>query len=206
MDRKTHWEEVYQQKQPDAVSWFQQEPGLSLQLIEKSGISLTDNIIDIGGGASVLVDRLVDKGFHNISVLDISSAALRVSQQRLGNLADNVDWITADVTEFEAEKTFNLWHDRAVFHFLTEEKDRQKYKQKLTQYISSGGNIIIASFAIGGPEKCSGLPIVQYDDEKIIQEFGAEFELKECIEEQHVTPWGSKQYFKYFRLIKINRA
>ncbi|MCW8878844.1 MAG: class I SAM-dependent methyltransferase [Kangiellaceae bacterium] len=208
MSRKDHWEDVYQQKESNSVSWFQENPGLSLQLIKKTKIDFADNLIDVGGGASVLVDNLLRRGYQNISVLDISGVALQVSRERLtentelAKKVDKVDWIVTDITQFKSHKTYKLWHDRAVFHFLTEQNDRDSYLEKLSQYVDSGGHVIIAAFAIGGPEKCSGLPIVQYDEAKIINELGTNFELVECFEEQHVTPWDSKQYFKYFRFVK----
>jgi ubiquinone/menaquinone biosynthesis C-methylase UbiE len=200
-DMKDHWEQVYQNKSPLAVSWFQQKPVLSLELIQHTGIVKSSALIDIGGGASTLVDHLLEEGYRNISVLDISSNALSHAQQRLGPRANSVQWIVADITAFKASLKYQVWHDRAVFHFLTDAVDRSAYVAVLKQSLLPGGHVIIAAFAIGGPLKCSGLDIVQYDANKLCTELGTDFELVEETGELHTTPDGRQQKFGYFRLI-----
>lgn len=202
MNRKTHWENIYRNKSPLEVSWFQKEPDMSLQLIANSGVSSEAAIIDIGGGASVLVDRLLEHGFKHLAVLDISSTALKQSQQRLGPAAEQVEWFEADVTSFRAPHQFDIWHDRAVFHFLTKARDRSQYVDTLSQTLKPAGNLILAAFAIGGPSKCSGLDVVQYDYEKLARELGDSFTLAEQLTETHLTPSNNPQLFSYFRLIK----
>ncbi len=184
------------------MSWYQSKPELSLRLIADSGMSRSGSIIDVGGGASLLVDYLVHDGFKNITVLDISSAALRVAQKRLGESAKSVDWIEADITQFQCAQAFDLWHDRAVFHFLIQASDRKKYIDLLHQAIRPGGHLIIAAFAIGGPKKCSGLDIVQYDAAKLSRELGEAFILVEQEDEAHITPGGKVQAFGYYRFKK----
>lgn len=199
---KQHWEEVYQRRSPLEVSWYQQVPDVSLSLIAKSTRGQQAAVIDVGAGASVLVDHLQQAGYRNISVLDISPQALAHARARLGAGASQVHWIEADVTQFVPAQTYDVWHDRAVFHFLTQPADRQRYVTTLKQAINVGGLVIIATFAIGGPDKCSGLDIVQYDAERLTRELGDEFELIETIEEGHNTPSGMLQRFIYFVLLR----
>jgi len=199
-DRKAHWEQVYTGKSPLEVSWYQKEPGLSLRLIENTGIGKGDGIIDVGGGASVLVDRLLARGYSRLAVLDISAKSLAVAQERLGGAAKNVEWHEADITGFRAGHTFALWHDRAVFHFLTEAADREKYVATLKNTLDPDGHVILAAFAIGGPTQCSGLDIVQYDAERLLDTLGGEFGLVEELSETHITPADKPQKFSYFRL------
>lgn len=201
-DRKSHWESIYRDKSPLEVSWYQQEPALSLELIRRSGVAHDAPVIDVGGGASVLVDRLLAAGYRELSVLDISARSLDCARQRLGAAAGQIDWIEADITAFSPSHTYALWHDRAVFHFLTEKADRARYAEVLHQALRPEGQLIIAAFAIGGPEKCSGLDIVQYDADKLLAELGPGFELVETRAEAHVTPAGGEQEFSYFRFIK----
>ena len=200
MSRKSHWEKVYGEKPVDQVSWFQAEPRVSLALIEAAGLGKQDRIIDIGGGASVLVDFLLQRGYRHPAVLDISAAALAHARARLGARADQVEWQESDVTEFTPAREFSLWHDRAVFHFLTHAADRVKYRQVLESALLPRGQVIIATFAKGGPEKCSGLDIVQYDAASLGAELGPGFELLETREEIHHTPRATDQLFTYFRL------
>ena len=202
INRKTHWENVYQDKAPLSVSWHQEEPVLSLQLIRHSSVSLDSPIIDVGGGASLLVDCLCDEGYSRVAVLDISSHALRYARERLGDNANKVEWYENDVTSFKAPHPFSVWHDRAVFHFLTEASDRKEYVKNLKRTLEPGGYLIIAAFAQGGPLKCSGLDIVQYDADKLVSEIGNEFELVEELNEVHITPDNKEQKFIYFRLRK----
>lgn len=199
MERKAHWEKVYQSKAPDEVSWFQTQPALSLRLVEASGVGKTEGVIDVGGGASVLVDHLLEAGFSKLAVLDISAAALEHARRRLGQRADSVAWLEADVTTFQSPRRFGLWHDRAVFHFLTNKADRRKYVETLQRTLTPGGHVVIATFALDGPPKCSGLEVARYDAASISAELGSEFQLLEQACEMHTTPWQTEQKFRYFR-------
>jgi SAM-dependent methyltransferase len=199
MNNKSHWEQIYSDKSPLEVSWYQTEPRLSLELIAATGLGPEAALIDVGGGASVLVDRLLAQGYRKLAVLDISAQALAHARQRLGEDGAKVEWYEADITTFAAPHGFDVWHDRAVFHFLTDAEDRQRYVEVLRRSLNAGGQVIIAAFAIGGPEMCSGLPIVQYDAAKLAQELGADFRLLEMREETHITPANKPQHFGYFR-------
>ena len=198
-DPKAHWEQVYQNRSPREVSWYQSEPDLSISLIQNSGFDRSVPLIDVGGGASVLVDRLLALGYEQLAVLDISGRALAHAKQRLGKKAAAVDWFEADVTRFQAPRPFALWHDRAVFHFLVREDQRQQYREALCNSLAIGGQVIIAAFAIGGPTQCSGLDIVQYDAQKLRETLGAAFQWLESQEEDHRTPAGKVQPFGYHR-------
>jgi SAM-dependent methyltransferase len=200
MNRQTHWQRVYQERPVDQVSWFQTEPRVSLAMIAAAGLGVEDRIIDVGGGASVLVDYLLQRGYVRPTVLDISAAALEHSRARLGAAAEGVDWVVADVTEFRPDGTYALWHDRAVFHFLTQEPERRAYVRTLDAALRPGGQVVIATFAKGGPEKCSGLDVVQYDAASLCAELGAGYELLETRDEVHTTPRAAAQKFAYFRL------
>lgn len=199
MERKTHWDNVYTQRQPADLSWYQAHPETSLRLIADSGIGKNDTLIDIGGGASLLVDKLVESGFTNVTVLDISAAAIAATQARLGQRAATVRWRVEDITRFEPAEKYALWHDRAVFHFLTEAADRRAYLAAAASALDSGGQLIVATFAPDGPEKCSGMPVVRYDAQSLAREVGENFELLESCGETHVTPGGGKQSFSYCR-------
>ena len=202
MNRKSHWEGIYSGKSPLEVSWYQKEPVLSLQLIEDTGISTDAAIIDIGGGASILVDHLNERGYKHLAVLDISGNALAYAKKRLAAAADDIEWFEADITTFQSSHQFDLWHDRAVFHFLTDANDRKRYIKTLKQTLKPGGHLIMAAFAIGGPTKCSGLDIVQYDANKLLAELGSGFTLVEENAEIHVTPTDQEQQFVYFRFVR----
>jgi len=201
-DRKAHWQNIYKDNSPLDVSWYQKEPGLSLELIRSAQLGSDEAIIDVGGGASVLVDHLYNEGFNKLAVLDISNNALASAKKRLGDSAKNIEWFEADITQFDAPHQFSLWHDRAVFHFLTDRSDRKEYLRVLKNTLIEGGHLIIAAFAIGGPEKCSGLPVVQYDADKLLLELGEDFELLQENSEVHITPSGKVQNFRYFHFIK----
>ena len=201
-DRKAHWQNIYSEKSPLDVSWYQKEPRLSLELIRRSELLSDEAIIDVGGGASVLVDYLDKAGFTNVSVLDISGNALESAKKRLGSSAKHIGWFEADITEFNPPQLFSLWHDRAVFHFLTEKSDRAKYVNVLKKSLKPGGHLVIAAFAVGGPEKCSGLDIIQYDAPKLMAELGEGFALAEERSEVHLTPGSKEQKFIYFRFIR----
>jgi len=203
IDRKQHWEQVYTSKSSLEVSWYQAEPRLSLELIQRSGIGREAPIIDVGGGASLLVDRLQAEGYKRLAVLDISAAALATARHRLGPRAGEIEWIEADVTQFVAPHAFALWHDRAVFHFLTAGEDRRRYVEALRHALVPDGHVVIAAFAIGGPTVCSGLEIVQYDATKLLAELGPDFRLEEELAEIHRTPAGKDQKFGFFRLRRI---
>jgi len=201
-DRKTHWQNIYREKSASEVSWYQKKPQLSLDLIHDAGVNEDDAIIDIGGGASVLVDFLCRQGFRKLAVLDISANALATARKRLGEREKNIDWFETDITGFIPPQRYKLWHDRAVFHFLVDQSDRRKYVSVLKRALLPGGHVIIAAFAIGGPEKCSGLDIVQYDSPKLSAELGDEFQLLEQRNELHVTPADREQPFTYYHFVK----
>ncbi len=196
-DRKAHWEAVYEQKDEAEVSWFQESPALSIELIGALAPRPDASIIDVGGGASRLVDELVRRGHRDVTVLDLSQAALQASQKRLGAQAADVAWIAADVTDWRPARTYDLWHDRAAFHFLTAPEDRVRYVARLTQALAPGGRAIIATFALDGPEKCSGLPVVRYDAAALGEALGEAFAWVETREHRHSTPWGSPQLFQF---------
>ena len=198
-DRKRHWETVHGQKTPEETSWYQARPGLSLSMIAETGFGRDASLVDIGAGASLLVDHLLDQGYRDLTVVDISSAALDRARGRLGERAALVHWIEADVTAFNPSRQYDLWHDRAAFHFLTDKTDREQYMAVLKKALVPGGQLIVATFAPGGPEKCSGLDIVQYDAARLGKELGPEFILVEQQAEQHVTPSGGQQLFNFFR-------
>jgi trans-aconitate methyltransferase len=203
MDRKQHWEQVYAQKLPTEVSWFQPQPEYSLRLIAAAGIAREQPIIDLGGGASRVVDNLLEQEYRDISVLDISGTALQHTRARLGERATAVQWIEADATVFEPPKVYALWHDRAVFHFLTDPADRLAYRQRLARGLQTGGYLIIATFALDGPEKCSSLPVQRYSPETLSAELGSGYTLVETLSEAHVTPAQKEQRFVYCRFVKI---
>ena len=196
-DRQAHWEHVYLTKGENEVSWFQQSPAPPLELIAQVRRHARSAIIDIGGGASRLVDHLVEDGFEDITVLDLSGAALEAARQRVGARADRVHWVVADVTAWEPAKPYDVWHDRAAFHFLTEEKDRVAYVACLTRGVKAGGHAIIATFALDGPEKCSGLPVARYDSAGLARTLGPVFRLVHSRRHEHATPWGSLQMFQF---------
>jgi SAM-dependent methyltransferase len=195
--RQAHWQNVYTKKGENEVSWFQENPAPSLELIAQVGATPTSAIIDIGGGASRLVDNLVELGFRDVTVLDLSEAALEAAKSRLGGRAAQVHWIVADATVWEPEKVYEIWHDRAAFHFLTEERDRAAYVARLERALKVGGYAVIATFALDGPERCSGLPVVRYDPVSLGQTLGRAFQLVDTRRHTHATPWGSDQSFQF---------
>lgn len=197
LDRKAHWERVYRSKGEAEVSWYQQDPRLSLDLIESVAPHGHGRIVDIGGGASVLVDRLLELSFERIAVLDVSEAALDRARSRLGERAGRVEWIVADVTESPELNAFDVWHDRAVFHFLTDAEDRRKYVELARTTVPEGGHLIVATFAEGGPKRCSDLEVCRYDARSLAAELGEGFVLVRDAAEFHTTPGGSMQEFTY---------
>jgi SAM-dependent methyltransferase len=201
-DRKTHWESTWSEKKATETSWYQEVPRQSLSMIAHASLGPDDPLIDIGGGASVLVDHLLIAGYRNLAVLDISAGALEQAQQRLGDDSRQVEWIEADVTQYDPDRKFALWHDRATFHFLTTAEDRASYVAVLKKALITGGQAVITAFAPGAPRKCSGLEIIQYDAETLGLELGPEFLLNEEDSEIHITPLGREQKFGVFRFTK----
>jgi ubiquinone/menaquinone biosynthesis C-methylase UbiE len=198
MQSKSHWENIYETKDATQVSWFQQHPELSLRFIEETRVDKAGQIIDVGGGASTLVDDLLANEYENVTVLDISLAALQVAQQRLGSFASRVTWLEADVTQVKLPYRFyDVWHDRAVFHFLTREEDRARYVKAVQHSVKTGGHVIVATFGLEGPLRCSGLEVVRYSPDSLHDEFGNDFELVDTTNELHQTPFGTEQKFIY---------
>lgn len=196
-ERQEHWRKVYTEKQPDEVSWYQATPAPSLDALDRVGAGPEQSLIDIGGGASTLVDALLDRGWRDVTVLDIAAPALAAAQKRLGQRATVVTWAVADVTTWRPERRHDIWHDRAVFHFLTAPEQRAAYLGALEAGLATGGHAIIATFALDGPEKCSGLPVERYDAAKLAATLGPRFRLVEEWREEHLTPWGSPQAFTW---------
>lgn len=201
MDHKQHWDAIYRSRTPEELSWFQSRPGVSLDLIAAAGIGKDEAIVDVGGGASTLVDHLLAAGFTRPSVLDISPAALEQARRRLGSRAHQVEWFEADVAGFNPPHRFKLWHDRAVFHFLTSPSERRAYSEALQRTLTPGGFAILATFALDGPEQCSGLPVLRYDSAGISSALGGGFSLRDSRREVHRTPQGALQSFNYFLLV-----
>lgn len=198
MDAKNHWENIYSSKSATEVSWFQEEAEMSLALITAVAPDPTAAILDVGGGASRLVDGLLRKGYGNVTVLDLSSAALEQARARLGEVAAGVKWLEADIRTIGfPEAAIDVWHDRAVFHFLTGEEDRKAYVQQVQRAVRPGGHVLVATFADDGPERCSGLEVARYSPDALHAEFGDAFRLVRSEREEHVTPWGATQRFVY---------
>lgn len=201
--RKDHWERVYAGKASTEVSWYQQNPRCSLNLILETGVTPSQRIIDIGGGASTLVDYLLDAGYRNLSVLDIAHGAIEQAKARLGQRASRVTWLETDVTGFRPEQPYAVWHDRAVFHFLTDPLDRSAYVHAMASALQPGSHAIIATFGLGGPERCSGLEIVRYSPEALAAVLGDEFRLDRTASEDHLTPANAVQKFIYCRFTRV---
>ena len=198
MDIKTHWEKVYATKAHDAVSWYRAHLETSLALIERAADAPSTAIIDVGGGESTLVDDLLLRGYKNITVLDISQSAIDLTKRRLGSAAERVHWLVADITETELDpRSYDLWHDRAVFHFLTAREQRIAYVRQVARSVKPGGHIIVSTFGPEGPTKCSGLEVMRYDADSLHEEFGARFRLVESSKELHQTPFETTQQFLY---------
>ena len=194
---QAHWEHIYETKSGNDLSWFQERPSISLELIRATGAKPSATIIDIGGGESRLVDALLDEGFDALTVLDISQKALAASKARLGARSAKVEWIATDVTAWEPTKPYDLWHDRAAFHFLTEAADRRAYSERVARAVRPGGHVIIGTFAPDGPERCSGLPVTRHDAASIGAVLGDKFTLVESRRHDHVTPAGATQKFQF---------
>lgn len=202
-DRRGHWNKVYSSKRPEELTWFQARPRASLRLIRKAGLGPGARIIDVGCGTSLLTKALLEEGFENLSVLDVSDTALAMAKGLLGKSAEKIEWFTADLTEFEPPHRWDLWHDRAVYHFLTGEKDRDAYHRALNASVEPGGHVILATFAPDGPERCSGLDVIRYGPESLQAELGTQYELCGSVHETHRTPSGGAQKFVYTWLRKI---
>lgn len=198
METRAHWESVYGTKSSTEVSWYQPHAELSLRLIRETGVALDAPIVDVGGGASTLVDDLLTAGYRNLTVLDISASALKTAQERLGPEAHRVHWLASDILKAQLPKHgFEVWHDRAVFHFLTSEEDRRKYVNAVMHAVKPGGFVIVATFSEDGPERCSGLPVKRYRSDELHAEFGEPFTLLGHLRETHLTPAGKEQKFVY---------
>ncbi|MEQ9634697.1 MAG: class I SAM-dependent methyltransferase [Devosia marina] len=195
-ERQDHWQGVYSTKGEDEVSWFEESPAFSLGLLDAAGLGQEHALVDIGGGASRLVDALVARGQAWVSVLDLSQAALDIARARLLE-ASNVGWVAADVTQWEPDRSYDFWHDRAALHFLTETDHQARYAKAIDQALVEGGVAVIGTFAPDGPEKCSGLPVVRYDGESLSALLGDRFVLVGQVRHEHVTPWGSVQKFQF---------
>ena len=197
MSRQAHWNHIYETKSSDAVSWFQSNPAASLRLLDLAGLGATSCVIDIGGGDSRLVDSLLDRGVSCVTVLDISAAAIARAQMRLGPRASRVSWIVADVTAEWLAPSVDLWHDRAVFHFLVDDSDRGSYVRSLRRALTPGGHVVMSTFSPDGPTTCSGLPVTRHSIESLAQELGPNFDLVRAFVEPHPTPMGTTQSFLY---------
>jgi 2-polyprenyl-3-methyl-5-hydroxy-6-metoxy-1,4-benzoquinol methylase len=198
MDAKTHWEKVYTTKAPESVSWYRAHLEISLALIERAAVTRSSSIIDIGGGESTLVDDLLLRGYKNLTALDVSQTAIEVTKKRLASAAGQVRWLVGDIVEIELEPhAYDLWHDRAVFHFLTTPERRLAYVRQVTRAVKPGGHVIVSTFGPEGPTKCSGLEVMRYDAVSLHGEFGGRFRLVESSKEVHQTPFGTTQQFLY---------
>jgi 2-polyprenyl-3-methyl-5-hydroxy-6-metoxy-1,4-benzoquinol methylase len=198
MNVQTHWEKIYAEKAPDAVSWYTPHLKRSLELIERTASSRCASIIDIGGGESTLVDDLLTRGYENMTVLDVSQTGIEATKKRLGEASERVKWVVADISKVDlALGAYDVWHDRAVFHFLTTVDGRRAYVRQVANAVKPGGHVLVSTFGPEGPTKCSGLDVVRYDAESLHSEFGVRFHLLESSEELHRTPFGTDQQFLY---------
>jgi 2-polyprenyl-3-methyl-5-hydroxy-6-metoxy-1,4-benzoquinol methylase len=198
VNAKTHWENVYATRTPESVSWYRAHLETSLALIERAIVARSASIIDIGGGESTLVDDLLLRGYKNLTVLDVSQTAIDVTKKRLGSTAEQVRWLVADIAAVDLKShAYDLWHDRAVFHFLTTPERRVAYVRQVTRAVKPGGHVIVSTFGPEGPQECSGLEVMRYDAESLHGEFGGHFRLIESSKELHQTPFGTTQQFLY---------
>lgn len=199
VDRKGHWDRIYRTKAPSQLTWFEPRPETSLRLIEAAGLGPDARILDVGGGTSTLVDCLLDAGYRNLGVLDVSPEALETSRLRLGERAAQVQWIEADVTQYSARHSWDLWHDRVVLHFLTDPDDVLAYRRSMLEALSADGQAVIATFGPKGPTKCSGLEVQRYDSDSLQEALGSRMELADSLLEEHLTPTGATQQFLFCR-------
>lgn len=202
-DRKTHWENIYETKKIDEVSWYQPVPTTSLYFVKHFNLHKSAKIIDIGGGDSLFVDHLLDLGYNDITVLDISSAAIERAKKRVGNSGENVKWIVADVVDFNPVEKYDLWHDRAAFHFLTDETEIEKYILAIKNSLTPNGKLVLGTFSEKGPKKCSGIEIKQYSDTTLTSRSKEHFEKLECFFVDHITPAGANQNFIFCSFRKL---
>ncbi|MEN8239457.1 MAG: class I SAM-dependent methyltransferase [Actinomycetota bacterium] len=205
LSSQQHWDAVYRNRVPELVSWYQEYPALSLSFVAATGLGSDASVVDVGGGCSRLTDCLLDEGFTNLTVLDLSSVAIGYGCERLGDRADEVTWIEGDVLRQRFDATFDLWHDRAVLHFLVDPADQDRYVERLNAAVSIGGHVIIATFALDGPDKCSGLPVQRYGPEALSRTLGHEFEAVDFQHETHHTPTGATQQFLYGHFQRRNK-
>jgi SAM-dependent methyltransferase len=201
-DHKEHWQRVYADKRENEVSWYEASPATSLSLIENADLGPDARIIDVGGGASRLADALLERGFWNLTVLDIADGALAQARERLGARAAGVRWVAADITAWTPDARFDLWHDRAVFHFLTGKSDRAAYGAVLERALAPRGQAVIGTFAADGPERCSGLAVMRYDGDSLGRELGPAWRLAETVRHDHTTPAGAVQPFQFCRFAR----
>ena len=202
ISRKEHWEYVYQSKDHKKVGWYQESPEISLSLLSKIHAESSQSIIDVGCGASVLVDKLIDQGYKDITLVDLSEKALLIIKDRLGDKSNIPNYYSQDITKARLSNTFEVWHDRAVFHFLTDELDRQNYMSVLSKSLSNNGRAIIGTFSLNGPNACSGLDVVQYDEERMKSELSHDLELVDSVTSIHEMPNGAEQEYMYFIIKK----
>lgn len=198
-----HWQSVYTRKGETEVSWYEARPERALALLDRAGLAPHHAVIDVGGGASHLVDALVAINQAHVAVLDISEAALATARSRLGSRAEAVEWIVSDITAFVPDRTYDIWHDRAAFHFLTDPGERSAYRNVLTRALVPGGIAVIGTFALDGPERCSGLPVARYDAQGIADALGPKLRLIDARHDIHTTPWGSEQAFQFAVLERL---
>ena len=203
LDRQAHWRQVYTDKDEQAVSWFETVPAVSLELIHATGVEPAAAIIDIGGGASRLVDALIDEGYRDLTVLDISEESLEKAKARLGARGASVNWLATDITTWRPERLYEVWHDRAALHFLTDADEQAAYAERVKRAVRPGGHVIIATFAPEGPERCSGLPVVHHDAASLSVLLGPAFALMETRRHDHTTPAGAVQRFQFSRFRRI---
>lgn len=206
MNRRLHWDKIYSTKSSDELSWYQARPETSLRLIASTGVGKDARIVDAGGGDSRLVDSLLDQGFRDVTVIDVSSHALQRARERLGEGARRVNWICGDVLEFRPAEAFDVWHDRAVFHFLTDANDRAAYVRAVLEGLRPGGHLIIATFGLEAPPRCSGLEVVRYSPESLADALGDRLKLVESLPQLHTTPKGAAQHFNYSRFVVVARS
>lgn len=203
VDTKAHWERVHEENADEDVSWHQASPEPSLRLVRACAPPPEASVLDVGGGISRLVDALLDAGYRDVGVLDLSGAALQRSRERLGKRAESVAWFEADVTRFETPRRYDVWHDRAVLHFLTRPEDQQAYVRALERALAPGGHVVLGTFAPEGPEQCSGLPVARHDAASLAALLGDGFALVETFHHMHTTPWGTLQAFTWARLRRV---
>ncbi len=199
---RAHWEQVYSTRADGEVSWYQPRPGTSIELLRRTGVGREASVLDAGGGSSRLVDAILEEGWRRLAVLDVSETALARARARLGARAAEVEWIAADVTAWTPPHRFDVWHDRALFHFLTGAADRKAYLAAVRAAVPPRGHVVIGTFALDGPEQCSGLPVVRYDAASLAREMGPDFALAESLHEDHPTPAGKIQRFQFSRFVR----